>query len=86
MNAKSCSWEKRLGDLDDQLADVQANNEQLTGELSLTKEHVADLSEQVQQLGGIPRPAPTQPREAGGQFGEIHGRYSKHSRKKGKKS
>lgn len=79
------SWEKRLGDLEDQLADLQANNEALTGELSLTKDHVADLSEQVKQLGGIPRPAPTQPREADGQFGEIHGRYSKNSKKKGKR-
>lgn len=51
------------------LADLQADRDQLAADLQITADHVATLQEQLKGLGQEPRPRPpTPPRDAGGRF------------------
>jgi len=64
----SHNWERQISDLQDQLSDLQANNEALTGELKIASDHIESLREQLREVGQIPRPRPEQPRNPNGTF------------------
>lgn len=61
-------WQVQLSELQDQLTDLQANNEALTGELKIATDHIESLREQLREVGQIPRPRPEQPRNPNGTF------------------
>lgn len=67
-NEERLEFQRQIGELQDQLAEMRADKEAMEADLRITVDHVAALTDQLRALGQEPQPRPAQPRGANGQF------------------